>query len=159
MENFEVVVEDLRKRANGEEIKGNKRLQNRLNYTAKVFEELQKKGVQPSELDEYLKELKTLLDQSDLKPRLVTRYYTKLLSFIQKTHGYVTEKYYQNQWLAIGMTVFGMPFGLIFSFSLDNFAYIGVGLPVGMSIGIAIGIQKDKQAKAEGKQLEIAHDF
>jgi len=134
-------------------------LQNRLNYTAKVFQELQKKGVQPSELDEYLKELKTLLDQSDLKPRLVTRYYTKLLSFIQKTHGYVTEKYYQNQWLAIGMTVFGMPFGLIFSFSLDNFAYIGVGLPVGMSIGIAIGIQKDKQAKAEGKQLEIAHDF
>lgn len=159
MENFEIVVDDLRKRANDEEIKGNKKLQKPLNYTAMVFEEVQKKGIQPAGLNEYLKELKTLLDQPELKPRIVTRYYTKLLSFIQKDYGYVTEKYYQNQWLAIGMAVFGIPFGMIFSLSLDNFAFIGIGLPIGMSVGIAIGTQKDKQAKAEGKQLQINHDF
>jgi hypothetical protein len=38
---------------------------------------------------------------------------------------------------------------------LDNYAFIGIGLPIGMSIGMAIGAGKDNQAKKEGRQLDI----
>lgn len=159
MENFKLVSEELRKRAHDEEVKGNGKLAKRLNYSANVFDALDAKEVDPLALNDYLRELKSILNKSDIKPAQVTRFYTKVLSFIQKKYGYVTEKFYQNQWMAIGMAAFGMPFGIMFGFALDNMAFLGIGLPIGMPIGMAIGAQKDKQAKEKGLQLEISCDF
>ena len=53
------------------------------------------------------------------------------------------------------MSAFGMPLGVAFSVALDNFAFIGIGLPIGMSIGMALGAGMDKKAAKEGKQLDF----
>lgn len=159
MEDFKIVSEELKKRAEVEEGNGNKALRKRLNYTANIYIALDDKEVKPADLNDQLKELRTLLDRPLLKPSEVTRYYTKFLSAVQKQFGYVPEKYHQNQWMAIGMAAFGMPFGILFGFALDNMAFLGIGLPIGMPIGMAIGMQKDKQAKEQGLQLQISCDF
>ena len=43
-----------------------------------------------------------------------------------------------GQGMAIGMVLF-LPVGLILSILIDNFAFIGVGLPIGVAVGVAIG--------------------
>lgn len=43
-----------------------------------------------------------------------------------------------SQGMAIGMVLF-MPFGIILSMATDNFAFIGVGVPIGVAVGVAIG--------------------
>lgn len=78
-----------------------------------------------------------------------------LLKVFQKEYGMVGPGHYRTLWLSIGMAVFGIPFGLIFSSALNNFAFLGIGLPIGLSIGIAIGTAKDKQAQQAGKVIHI----
>lgn len=67
----------------------------------------------------------------------------------------VPRNHYRNRWLALGMAAFGIPFGTIFSISLDNFGFIGLGLPIGMALGISIGTSLDKKAQENGKQLDF----
>jgi len=78
-----------------------------------------------------------------------------LIELLDKKEGLVPKNYYRNQWMVLGMTLFGLPFGVIWGLSLDDFAYFSIGLPIGMPIGMAIGAEKDKKAKSEGRQLEV----
>jgi hypothetical protein len=43
-----------------------------------------------------------------------------------------------GQGMAIGMALF-LPAGFILSIAIDNFAFIGIGLPIGVAVGVAIG--------------------
>ena len=43
-----------------------------------------------------------------------------------------------GQGMAIGMVLF-IPFGIILSILIGNFAFIGMGIPLGVSVGVAIG--------------------
>ncbi len=74
---------------------------------------------------------------------------------LEKELKLVPKGYYQNMWMALGMTVFGLPFGTIFGMSLGNMAFLGIGLPIGMAVGIAIGSGMDTKAKEEGRQLAV----
>ncbi|MBR08740.1 MAG: hypothetical protein CMP48_13805 [Rickettsiales bacterium] len=78
-----------------------------------------------------------------------------ILKQVEKSVKIVTKGYYRNLYMAIGIGAFGVPFGVAFSAALDNYAFIGVGMPIGMSIGIAIGAQMDEKAKKEGRQLDV----
>lgn len=78
-----------------------------------------------------------------------------ILKELEKELNWVARNHYQHTWMALGMTVFGIPFGAIFGMSLDNMAFIGIGLPIGMGIGIAIGTAMDSKAKEEGRQLAV----
>jgi len=40
--------------------------------------------------------------------------------------------------MAIGMGIF-IPFGIIFSILIGNFAFVGLGIPLAVSVGVAIG--------------------
>lgn len=82
-----------------------------------------------------------------------------ILKLIEKELKLVTKNLYQNRWMAIGLTVFGVPFGIAFGASLDNMAFISIGIPLGMAFGIAIGSGMDKKAKEEGRQLNIDVNF
>nr|WP_320118974.1 hypothetical protein [uncultured Marinifilum sp.] len=79
----------------------------------------------------------------------------QILKLVEKELNMVTKNHYQNQWMAVGMCVFGIPFGFVFSQSFDSLAYIGMGLPFGMLLGIGIGEYKDRKAKEKGLQLDI----
>ena len=42
------------------------------------------------------------------------------------------------QGMAIGLILF-LPVGFLLSIAVDNYAFIGIGLPIGVAIGAAIG--------------------
>lgn len=80
---------------------------------------------------------------------------TGIVKLIEKELKLVPKKHYQTTWLALGMAVFGIPLGVAFGASLDNMAFIGIGIPIGMAIGIAVGTGMDKKAFEEGRQLDL----
>jgi len=90
--------------------------------------------------------------------KLVDQKQTKILILLKKELKIVPKKYYQNQWIALGMSVFGLPIGVVFGLSMGNLALLGIGLPIGMAIGICLGMGMDKKAFAEGRQLDLTFE-
>ena len=80
---------------------------------------------------------------------------SKIVRLVEKKAKLVPQNYYRKLWLALGMSVFGMPIGVVFGTSFGSMAYLGVGLPIGMAVGIAVGASMDKRALKEGRQLDI----
>jgi hypothetical protein len=80
---------------------------------------------------------------------------SKILKEVMEKLKLVTKNHYRNIWMAVGMSAFGIPMGVAFSAALNNYGFIGIGLPIGMAIGIAIGTGKDKEAADSGLQLDI----
>ena len=149
MENFEPVIEELVTLKTRKPERG---IQKWADMSISLLRDLDRRGVSPQEFNEALKTLKRQLD-GDTKANMIRSFYAMITDTCRKKFGLVTPNYYQNQWMILGMTVFGLPFGLMFSLALDNFAFFTIGLPIGMPIGIAVGAQKDKKAKEEGLQL------
>jgi len=82
--------------------------------------------------------------------------YKRIYDYVIKEMNLVPKGHYQTMWLALGMVLFGLPFGMIMGLSLDNMAFLGLGPAMGLPIGIAIGQSKDKQAEEEGRQLDFS---
>ncbi|MEM6523440.1 MAG: hypothetical protein AAGF85_02250 [Bacteroidota bacterium] len=80
---------------------------------------------------------------------------TQLLKYLEKNEKIVVKNYYRKLWLVLGMTVYGIPVGLLFSLAIGNMAFIAIGLPIGMAVGIGVGTNMDKKAAREGRQLNI----
>ena len=78
-----------------------------------------------------------------------------IIRLLEKELDLVNKNHYRNLWMALGMSVFGLPLGAAFGLAIGNLAFLGIGLPIGMLIGLAIGTQKDKKAAEEGKQLKF----
>lgn len=78
-----------------------------------------------------------------------------ILKLIREKLQLVPKNHYRKLWLAIGMSAFGIPIGIVYGLALGNIAFLGIGLPIGIGIGIGIGSMKDKKALQEGKQLEF----
>ncbi|WP_299156367.1 hypothetical protein [uncultured Tenacibaculum sp.] len=128
---------------------------NKLEKSLSVLENLSLSDATISEIDKDIGEINSFEGKlKKYRNKLVVKNHN-ILELVRKNHGYVHEKYYQNQWLAIGMSTFGISFGVVFGMLLDNIALLGIGLPFGMLLGIAIGKEKDKKAKQEGKQINI----
>lgn len=100
------------------------------------------------ELNEY-----TATDKSLHK--LLKKSYRRVLKLLTSEINLVPKNYYRNQWMALGMTIFGLPIGMGIATAIGNFAMFGAFLPVGMAIGIAVGSGMDKKAKLEGRQLDV----
>ncbi|WP_196888558.1 hypothetical protein [Aureivirga sp. CE67] len=78
-----------------------------------------------------------------------------ILNTIQKKFKLVTKNYYKNLWMVLGLSAFGIPLGLVFSYSLDNLAFIGIGMPIGMVLGIVVGTMMDKKAIEQNRVLDV----
>ena len=87
--------------------------------------------------------------------KLLNKNYIKILQLVRKELKLVPKFFYQNLWMSIGLSSFGVTFGIIWYAVTKNPAMFALGIPLGLPIGIAIGARMDKKAKAEGKQLEI----
>lgn len=79
-----------------------------------------------------------------------------ILSHLEKNHNLVPENYYKNLWFPLGMSVFGLPIGVVMFITLDNPAFIGIGLPIGLGIGSFYGSHLDKKAEKEGRVINFA---
>ncbi len=77
----------------------------------------------------------------------------KILKILEKDLKIVPINYYKTLWMILGMSAFGMPFGVLYGVIIGNMGMIGLGLPFGMAIGVFLGMNLDKKALAQGKQL------
>jgi hypothetical protein len=102
-----------------------------------------------------LDEINSIADSEKTFRKKVREKQSLIIRTLEKKQKIVPRNYYRNIWLAIGMAVFGIPLGVVFGISLDNMAFIGIGLPIGLAIGIGIGAEMDKKAFREGRQLDI----
>lgn len=85
--------------------------------------------------------------------RLIPKVEAKILKQVEKDSKIVAKGYYRNLWMALGMSVFGLPIGLLFGLAVGNIAFLAVGLPIGLGLGIVFGTSLDKKAEKEGRQL------
>jgi hypothetical protein len=80
---------------------------------------------------------------------------TAIVKRIENDLKIVPKNHYRNTWLILGMTIYGVPLGVVFGAIMGNMGLLGIGLPIGMAIGMAIGSKMDKKAVAEGRQLDV----
>ncbi|TVZ25234.1 hypothetical protein JM83_0136 [Gillisia sp. Hel_I_86] len=124
----------------------------------KLVQELQNRELPPEVLVEMNVEIEHLNACLDDHPRFLSKIKSAkmlLLNNIHKNLEIVPKNYYRNLWLAIGMSAFGLPLGIVFSVIWNNYSFMAIGLPIGMSIGIALGTLLDKQAEENNRQLEL----
>ena len=100
----------------------------------------------------------TFLNGDGLR-KLIERKQTKIIQMLEKELKIVPKNYYQNYWLAIGMTAFGLPIGVVYGLCImNNIGMLAIGLPIGMGIGVCLGSWLDKKAFKEGRQLNVKID-
>ncbi|MEL6537079.1 MAG: hypothetical protein AAFQ98_16780 [Bacteroidota bacterium] len=113
----------------------------------------------PEPLVAFINERIQLLNAVDESHKIlgvkVRKAQSQILSRVEKVAKIVPKNYYRNMWLALGMSTFGIPLGVAFGVSLDNMAFLGIGLPFGIAIGIGVGTNLDKKAANEGRQLDF----
>lgn len=135
-----------------------KKLKKRFDQFNLLIDEINKKEI-PEELITSFNDMVQKLNQQQSSAKLlrinIRRTQTKLLKQVEKELKLVTKNHYRNTWMALGMSAFGIPMGVVFGSAMDNMALLGIGLPIGMIIGMAIGDQMDKKAAKEGRQLDI----
>ena len=104
------------------------------------------------EINQLINEVDVLSVQEarELK-KLIKGQQAKILKLLEKELQLVPKGYHSSKWMVLGMTAFGVLFGM----SLGNLAYLGIGLPIGMAIGLAFGNGLDKKAFEEGNQLDF----
>ena len=79
-----------------------------------------------------------------------------ILKQLEKQENLVAKDHYTTLWLPLGMTIFGVPLGVIVYALTGNAAFIGIGLPIGMALGSFYGATLDKKAEKEGRVLHFS---
>lgn len=148
-------IDNLKPNANTE---GNKKLEKAHKCLQGLIDALNKKDLPTDISTKINRDIDTINAFSGTDKEL-----TKAMSIAKKTIlkevmqklKLVPKNHYRNMWMALGMSVFGIPMGVTFSVSLKNYGFIGIGLPIGMAIGIALGTGMDKKAEKEGRRLDV----
>ncbi len=141
-----------------EDIIENSKLNNIYSQFGDLLKELRKKeipGKITDAINEDIKDLNASLYNGNEFRKLIKQKQTKIIKLMEKELKIVPKNYYRNLWLAIGLSAFGLPIGLIFGMSMKNFGLLGIGLPIGMAIGIGVGTGMDKKAAKEGRMLDV----
>ena len=94
------------------------------------------------------------LTTNDLR-KIIKKKQTAILRLLEKELKLVPKNYYRTLWLALGMTVFGMPLGVLAGVLLGKPGLFAIGLPIGVAIGVTVGTAMDKTAAKENRQLNL----
>lgn len=138
------------------EINGNTKLSKVYTQFQRLITELEGLSLPDNIVDTINASIEQLnLTSNDRLLKETKKQQTIIIKLIEKQLKIVPINHYRNTWMALGMVVFGLPLGLAFSTSLDNMAFIGIGLPIGMAIGLAVGTGMDKKAQEEGRQINL----
>lgn len=148
-------IKELEVRPN---IEQDKKLTNKYDFFEKLIDDLKKREM-PSEIvhsiNQNIEEINSFPGMNKDLRKLISKSQNSILKLIEKELKIVPKNLYRNRWMAIGLSVFGVPFGVIFSSILDNMAFLGIGIPIGMVIGMALGAGMDKKAFEEGRQIDL----
>lgn len=147
-------IKELGKRSS---IDQDKKLKCKLVNFEKLITELRKRKISSEiviSVNQNIEEVNSFYGSNKDLRKQICKSQSKILKLLEKDLKLVTRNHYRNMWLAIGMSAFGIPFGVAFGAILDNMGFIGMA-SIGMAIGIAIGTGMDKKAFEEGKQLDL----
>ncbi|MEE4193637.1 MAG: hypothetical protein V2J07_00415 [Anaerolineae bacterium] len=136
----------------------NKKLINAYQRMADLIAALAKKEVPEAVVDEVNVKIANLNAYSGSEKefaRELERAYNYLLRLVQEVCNWVPRDFYRNQWMALGMSVFGIPLGIALGLALDNMAFMAAFLPLGMAMGMGVGSGMDKKAAEEGRVLDL----
>lgn len=134
------------------------KFKDKLSTLQQLLKELQQHKLPDTTIDYINHQLRELNAKDTTDPKLyrtVLSTHNTILKYLEKQHKLVPKGYYQQLWLAVGMTAFGIPMGVAFGMALGNLAFLGIGLPIGMVIGMAVGSGMDQKAAKEGRQLNF----
>lgn len=134
------------------------KFKSKLNQLQELLKELSDHNLPEATIKAVNTELAALKTKESTDPKLhkaVSNTQYQILKYMEKQHKIVPKGYYQQLWLPLGMSVFGIPMGVAFGLSLGNLAFLGIGLPIGMAIGMAVGAGMDQKAAKEGRQLQF----
>ena len=99
--------------------------------------------------------LNTTTKINDALYRLANLIENEIITILEEDLKIVPIGYYSKKWIAIGMSAFGIPLGLIIGLLSKNMGMLAVGLPIGLGIGTIIGKTKDARAASLGLQYNI----
>ncbi len=124
-----------------------------------LLSELRKKEIPDSIIQLINKEVEEIntsnsLTTNDLR-KVIKKKQTAILRLIEKEIQLVPKNYYRTLYLALGMTVFGIPLGVLAGVFLGNPGLFALGLPIGVAIGVTVGTAVDKKAVKENRQLNV----
>ena len=141
-----------------ENLKKNIKLSEIQNQFERLIEELKGKNLSDSfihSINSKIDAINSINDSDKILKSQIKKNQAEIIKQLEKENKIVLKNHYRNTWLALGMSVFGIPMGVAFGATLGNMGLVGIGLPIGMAIGIAIGTAKDKKAGEEGRQLDF----
>jgi len=96
----------------------------------------------------------TSLVGKELK-KLAYQKWTKILNLLMQELKIVPKNRYRTIWLVLGMSVFGLPIGIVYGAAIGNIGLFPTGIGFGMAIGLLLGARLDKKAFKEGRQLGV----
>ncbi|WP_276499406.1 hypothetical protein [Pontibacter litorisediminis] len=115
----------------------------------------------PNETEErinaYIRQVNASPATGDTLAREMEKACRNILKLLEKELELVPRNHYRNQWMALGMAAFGLPFGVVYAVALNNYGLLGLGLPIGMAVGLGIGTSTslDRKAAVGGRQLAL----
>ena len=152
-------INELKPRAN---IENNKRLSKTFHLFEKLIDELQKRDLPEKiavTINNDIEEINSFSEPDNQLKKLIRHKFNAIIKVLEKELKIVPKNYYRNYWSSLGIAAFGIPLGVVFGISLDNMAFIGIGLPIGLAVGSGKGMQMDKKAAEEGRQLDLEISF
>lgn len=140
----------------------NDKVKNLYDQMQKLIEKLNIKKL-PSETVQFINQQiedinSTTLTGSHLY-KFLKKIQTAIIKKLEADHKIVAKNYYRNLWAAVGMSAFGLPFGVLFGLLMGNIGLMALGLPIGLAIGVGVGTSMDKKALAEGRQIDMELKF
>lgn len=121
-----------------------------------LLEAVEKRKIPEPQVSKINKIVADLNDLSTTDPKFlksITTGQAAILKLLETELKVIPPGHYQTLYMAIGMTAFGVPMGVVFGSIMGNMGFLGLGIPIGMAIGLAVGSAMDTKAKNEGRQL------
>lgn len=138
--------------------KENPKLDKNYDYLEQLIHELEQRNIPEANQEFINSEIEQINSISgDLKDfrKAIRKSLMRIFQHLEKELKIVRKGHYRLMWLSLGMSAFGVPMGVAFGVSLNNMAFIGIGIPIGMALGIAVGTGMDQKAKQKGNQLDL----
>ena len=150
-----MILKELKER---NDIADNKKLNTAYIKFEKLLVELDTRAL-PDEINSFINTqvdaLNLISDSGKEFKKQLCKKRAAIVKRVEKDLKIVPKNHYRNTWMILGMSIYGIPLGVVFGAIIGNMGLLGIGLPIGMVIGMAIGSKMDKKAAAEGRQLDV----
>ena len=138
-------ITQLKKRPN---IGQDKKLNDKFTHFEKLINELKKKEIPSdivSSINQYIEEVNSFLGSNKYFRVQIRKSQNSILKLINKELKLIPKNFYLFRWMSMGISIFGIPLGVVIATSTKIWGLFGIGIPIGVIIGMAVGAGMDKR--------------